>query len=122
MPRPWAKLEAAGRTSIEDNLWVVQQVAQSGYPIDVRPAERVAHLQETVVGDFEAAAARVVARLTGEPVALQDDGSQSSMPDIRIDYRDRPAAFVEVWTDVDPNYAAMYATLRRRQNQLPYVA
>jgi hypothetical protein len=91
-----------------------QQIFQPGYPIDARPRDRVARLQEKAVGDFEYASARVVARLTGEPVTLQDDGSQDSMPDIRIDYSNRPPAFMEVWTDIDENYAATWALLDLR--------
>jgi len=93
-----------------------------GQPIDARPPERARRLRQKAVGDFEWAAARVVARLTGAPVTLQDDGSHNGMPDIRIDYKDRPPAFMEVWTDIDSNYAAMYATLRQPKDELPNIA
>jgi len=79
-------------------------------------------LQEKAIGDFEAAAARVVARLTGERVTLQDDGSQNTMPDIRIDYSNGPPVFMEVWADIEENYAATWALLMKRQHQLPFVA
>jgi len=41
-------------------------------------------------------AARVVARLTGETVTLQDDNSVDGMPDLRIDYGDGRVAYGEV--------------------------
>ena len=50
---------------------------------------------------------------------LQDDGSRVRMPDIRIDYRDQLPAYVEVWTDMDRQYAAMYSRLMKPENQLP---
>jgi hypothetical protein len=70
------------------------------------------------VGDFEGMAARVVARLTGERVIVQDDGSEPSMPDIRIDYGTKPAAYVEVVVDIEPSYAAMDAEIFK-SGQLP---
>jgi hypothetical protein len=75
---------------------------------------------EGPLGDFEAAAARVVARLVGERVILQDDGSQDGMADIRIDYANQSPGFVEVWTDVDPRYAATYSRLLGRGRGLPF--
>lgn len=108
--------------SVMENLGVApQHIAHRGYPIDLRRAASVARLREKAVDDFELAAGRVVARLTDEAVVLQDDGSQPSMADIRIDYADRPSAFIEVWNDIDQNYAAMYAELIREQHQLPNV-
>ena len=94
---------------------------QPGIPIDRRPPQRVAKLQSGPVGDFEAMAARVVARLTGERVILQDDGSRNSMPDICIEYADHPPGYVEVSADIDPKYAEIYSLLMKKQNQLPYV-
>jgi hypothetical protein len=90
-----------------------------GYPVDGRPAHRVASLHRSVIGDFESAAARVVARLTAARVFLQNDGSQSGMVDIRVEYPGRPAAYVEVWTDVGGGYASTYAELLKRGGQLP---
>ena len=101
---------------------ISQHNFQPGYPVDARPARRVARLQGTPVGDFESMAARVVARLTGELVILQDDGSRASMPDICIEYTGRPPGYVEVWTDIDPKYAETMALLMKRQHQLPHVA
>ena len=46
-------------------------------------------------------AAHVVARVTGERVILQDDGSQMRMPDIRIEHASGDVAYIEVWTDTD---------------------
>ena len=100
---------------------VPRHITQRGYPIGLRHAERVARHREQAVDDFELAAGRVVARLTGEAVVLQDDGSENSMPDIRIDYADRSPAFAEVWIDIDSNYAAMYAKLMQREHQLPHI-
>jgi hypothetical protein len=67
------------------------------------------------LGDFEMAAARVVARLTGERVVLQDDNTRSGMPDLRIELTDRPPAFVEVVTDIDREYSALVQAVRGHQ-------
>ncbi len=72
------------------------------------------------MGDFEYAAARVVARLTGEQVTLQDDGSRDGMVDIRVDYADRPSGYVEVWTEIEPGYAATHSRLMGPSRQLPH--
>ena len=61
------------------------QEFRRGYPIDLRRAARVRRLEQSYFGDFEAQAGRVVARLTGERVLLQDDGSEDTMVDLRID-------------------------------------
>lgn len=92
-----------------------------GYPIDLRPDRRVASLQKGPVGDVEYTAGRVIARLTGQSVILQDDGSQEMMPDIRIEYAGRPPGFVEVVTDIDSNYAQSWSVLMKWQGQLPFV-
>ncbi len=92
-----------------------------GYPIDARPGRRVATLQEGPVGDVEYTAGRVIARLTGERVVLQDDGSQEKMPDIRIEYASRPPGYVEVVTDIDSKYAQTWSVLMQRQRRLPYI-
>jgi hypothetical protein len=52
------------------------------------------------LGDFEWAAARVVARHSGARVTIQDDGSRAAIVDIRIDYADRDPGYVEVGTDI----------------------
>jgi hypothetical protein len=90
-----------------------------GYPIDLRSSEQRIRASQGPVGDFEGIAARVVARLTGERVVIQDDGSRSSMPDIRIDYAAKPAAYVEVVVDIDPSYAAMDAAIFKGIHTLP---
>jgi hypothetical protein len=59
-------------------------------------------------------AARVIARLTGERVVIQDDGSKDSMADIRVDYADRPPAYVEVVIDLDHSYASMEAAIHKK--------
>lgn len=92
---------------------------QPGYPIDDRPAQRVARLHRGVIGDFEHSAARVVARLTGVPVIVQDDGSRAGMADLRVEYPDRPAGYVEVWTDMEEGYASTYSELWKPGRQLP---
>ena len=103
---------AAATTDCPNN-WYVAPVAQTsdtefrpGYPIDHRLPRKVARLLNGPGGDFECSAARVVARLTGERVVLQDDGSRAGMADIRIEYADRSPGYVEVWTDIEPGYAA----------------
>ncbi|MBM0259599.1 hypothetical protein JNW89_25705 [Micromonospora sp. 4G55] len=73
---------------------------------------------ESHIGDFELTAARVVARLTGERVVVQDDNSDRGMVDIRIDYRGRPPGYVEVVMDIDPGYSAM-ASFVRGQRAVP---
>lgn len=90
-----------------------------GYPIDHRRPAQVAKRAQSPLGDFERDAARVVARLTGARTILQDDGSHDRMPDIRVEYSDGRLAYVEVWTDVDPGYAAVYSRLMRPKNELP---
>lgn len=90
-----------------------------GYPIDLRPPERRLRAAQGPVGDFEGMAARVVARLTGERVVIQDDGSRPAMPDIRIDYAAKPAAYVEAVVDIDTSYAAMDAAILKGVQTLP---
>ena len=90
-----------------------------GYPVDLRSPERRRRWAEGPVGDFEGMAARVVARLTGERVVIQDDGSKPAMADIRIDYTDKPAAYVEVVVDIEGSYAAMEAEIWRRDASMP---
>jgi len=51
-----------------------------GYPIDLRPQERRKRAAGGAVGDFEGMAARVVARLTGERVIIQDDAAGQQCP------------------------------------------
>lgn len=52
------------------------------------------------LGDFELAAARVVARLTGERVVLQGDNSAPGMVDLRIDNKDKPPGLDGLRTSV----------------------
>jgi hypothetical protein len=79
----------------------------SGYPLDRRDPRRRQSAQSGPVGDLEGLAGRILARYTGESVVIQDDGSKDRMPDIRIDYMDRPSAFVEVVSHIDRAYAAI---------------
>jgi hypothetical protein len=90
-----------------------------GYPIDLRSPERRIRAAQGPVGDFEGMAARVVARLTGERVVIQDDGSRPAMPDIRIDYAAKPAAYVEAVVDIDTSYAAMDAAIFKGVQTIP---
>jgi hypothetical protein len=79
-----------------------------GYPEDKRSAAQQAKAAADILGDVEHVAARVVARLAGETVTIQDDNSVDGLPDIRIDYRDGRVGYVE-----------MTSTLRAKDNQLP---
>jgi hypothetical protein len=88
---------------------------QPGYPIDLRPSSMRMRDSRSYDGDFEAMAARVVARLTGERVVIQDDNSVQGMADLRIEYADRPIAFVEIVSDVDPDYAALNRLVFQKQ-------
>ena len=90
-----------------------------GYPIDLRPSDRRTHRAEGPTGDFEWMAARIVARLTGEKVVIQDDGSKPGMPDIRIDYTARPPAYVEAVVDIDTAYAKREAAWRKPPRLIP---
>jgi hypothetical protein len=90
-----------------------------GYPIDLRSPSRRTHIAQSPTGDFEGMAARVVARLTGERVVIQDDGSKPGMPDIRIDYATQPPAYVEAVVDIDPAYAAMEAEVWKPPRPIP---
>jgi hypothetical protein len=87
-----------------------------GYPDDERSDMQRSRATGSLLGDVEYLAGRVVARLTGERVVIQDNGSSASMPDIRIDYTDRPAGYVEVWVDIDQRYAAMSAAVVGREH------
>ncbi|MGW4944094.1 hypothetical protein ACWEOZ_21200 [Actinoplanes sp. NPDC004185] len=88
---------------------------QPGYPIDLRSADMRMRDARSYEGDFEYMAARVVARLTGERVFIQDDNSVQGMADVRIEYADRPPAFVEIVSDVDPDYAQLNQLVLRDQ-------
>lgn len=88
---------------------------QPGQPIDLRPNEMRMREFHSYAGDFEALAARVVARLTGERVVIQDDNSVQGMADLRIEYADRPTAYVEIVSDVDPAYAQLNQLVFREQ-------
>jgi hypothetical protein len=91
-----------------------------GYPDDDRSDQQRSRDAASVVGDIEYLAGRVVARLTGEHVVIQDNGSSDSMPDIRIDYTDRPAGYVEVSMDIDRRYAAMSAAVAKQRDEQGY--
>ncbi|MGH3754813.1 MAG: hypothetical protein ACRDRP_19360 [Pseudonocardiaceae bacterium] len=86
-----------------------------GYPTDLRSYKQQMRAFNSVVGDFEQQAARVIARLTGEHVILQDDNSRPSMVDIRIERPGLHNGYAEVVFDVNPDYAALQAGVRQRQ-------
>ena len=92
-----------------------------GYPIDKRSASQRVRAAADILSDVEGMAARVVARLTGETVTLQDDNSVDGMPDLRIDYADGRVAYGEVATDIDQGYADMTSTLRKKGGGIPRV-
>jgi hypothetical protein len=115
--RAWA---SDGGPRIRQDLTVAVDFTP-GYPVDLRSAERRVLMAQGPTGDFEFMAARVIARLTGERVIIQDDGTKSAMPDIRIDYADRPAAYAEVVVDIDSSYAAVAARIWDANNPLPAV-
>jgi hypothetical protein len=79
-----------------------------GYPIDLRAPKHIAHRARGPLGDFEWAAARVVARHSGARVTIQDDGSRAAIVDIRIDYADRDPGYLEVGTDLQKEDAATW--------------
>jgi hypothetical protein len=90
-----------------------------GYPLDHRHPTRVASLNRSYGGDFEWKVARVVARLMGEVVVLQDNGSLPGMVDMRIEYLNGRLGFVEVFSDTDEADAAMRAGLYGQDRTLP---
>lgn len=89
-----------------------------GYPVDKRRDGQRKRAAASVEGDFEWSAARVVARLTGDRVVLQDDNSEPSMPDLRIDYSDGRCGYIEAVVDIDRAYAALQGEIRRRGHRL----
>lgn len=89
-----------------------------GYPDDLRSERKRLRDWSSYEGDFEGAAARVVARLTGEYVVLQDNGSSDGMPDLLIEYRDGRTAYGEITRDLDEAYAALGSEVLKRQFQL----
>ncbi|MGW3858394.1 hypothetical protein [Micromonospora arida] len=89
-----------------------------GYPDDLRSERKRLRDWSSYEGDFEGAAARVVARLTGEYVVLQDDGSADGMPDLRIEYRDGRTAYGEITQDLAEAYAALGSEVLKRQFQM----
>jgi hypothetical protein len=90
---------------------------QPGYPDDCRLPQQRQQAAAGHGGDFEGAAARVVARFTGEHVVLQDDNSRQGMVDIEIRYRDRAPGYVEVITDTEQSYAALWSAIQQRQDR-----
>jgi hypothetical protein len=91
-----------------------------GYPFDLRRADHRARAERGPVGDLELTAGRIVARLTGQRVYLQDDGSSDGMVDVRIEYANREPAYLEVTTDIEHGYAAMWSGLMK-SGQIPQV-
>lgn len=86
-----------------------------GYPVDLRGETKRARETRKHTGDFELAAARVVARLTGEQVVLQDDNSDDGMVDVRIEYAGREPGYVEIVTDINEPYSALITEVQTCQ-------
>lgn len=59
----------------------------------------------------------MLARLTGERVVLQDDGSEDAMIDMRIVYADGRVGIVEAWTDTDGSAELMSEGADDRQGR-----
>src|SRR5690242_7178583 len=95
------------------------QVYRPGYPIDLRTDSMRSRAERGHLGDFELAAARVVARSTGQRVILQDDNSSPSMVDLRIESDSEPrndiVGYVEVVTDIDPPYSELVSAVRKAE-------
>jgi hypothetical protein len=90
-----------------------------GYPEDLRSTAQRLKAAKSVFADFEQAAARVVARFTGERVVLQDDNRLAKTADLRIDYSDGRLAVVEVVIDTDPRHAELVEQVARRSFAIP---
>lgn len=76
-----------------------------GYPLDLRGSELAHRDALGPYGDFEARAARVVARAIGQKVVLQDDNRYDGTPDLRIEFSDGSVGVCEVVTASDPQRA-----------------
>jgi hypothetical protein len=87
--------------------------------VDERRPSDLARAQASYFGDVEFKVARVVARLTGARVVLQDDGSQDAMPDLRIEGQSGVVTCGEIWVDTDAADAQTMSELFRRQHRLP---
>lgn len=107
---PIAQVLIGGPGSMARHDEMVADDFTPGYPIDLRLPKRRTRMAQGPTGDFEEMAARVVARLTGKRVVIQDDGSKPGMVDIRIDHVVQPPAYVEVVVDIDPAYAQIEAS------------
>jgi hypothetical protein len=83
-----------------------------GTPIDLRTDGQRDRAFRSAWGDFELAAARVVARYLGERVLLVDDNTANAQVDVRIDYADGHTGWAEVITDTDEEYARLYEKVR----------
>lgn len=92
-----------------------------GHPTDIRNPERVARLNNSYLGDFEHTAARVLARWSGNEVVLRDDGSEDGMLDICMRGEGGITGWAEVWTDMDPDDAALRAEIFGRERRIPRV-
>src|SRR4051812_12450962 len=88
--------------------------------IDHRTPRRRAQQQRSPAGDLEMLAARIINFTTCQQVVIQDDGSRSAMPDLRIEYPDRPPGFAEIVAHMDPAYGQMWdKTIRASALPLP---
>jgi len=85
-----------------------------GYPVDLRSTAQRLKAAKSVFADFEQAAARVVARFTGERVVLQDDNKLARTTDLRVECEDGRLAVVEIVIDTDPRHAELVEQVTRR--------
>jgi hypothetical protein len=72
--------------------------SQPGYPVDLRSPEIARREAAGPYGDFEARAARIVARATGLKTFLQDDNRLPRTPDVRLEAEGLVVAVGEVVT------------------------
>jgi glycosyltransferase involved in cell wall biosynthesis len=86
---------------------------------DKRSPEVVKRLGKEYLNDPERQAGYVVARLTGAKVFLVDDGSESSIPDMTIEYANGDKGVIEVWTDTDEKHAALSKRLTELDGNYP---
>jgi hypothetical protein len=65
------------------------------------------------VGEHEETARRIVEAVMRVPVVQHDHNVGRSIPDLRINYPDRPPAFVEVVADESENWRGLHEALNR---------
>jgi hypothetical protein len=74
---------------------------------------------EELVGEYEEDARRIISKVLGVPVIQNDHNVGRSVPDLYIDYPDRPRAYVEVTSDgVQGAWRALDRELHKRGYEL----